>query len=163
MRQAVGGAKAEEVTPREVNVRTRVHEYGGGAVCIHDGTVYYSSFADQRLYKKDIVGGESVALSPEMEGPLLRYADASFDATRGNLVLVREDHRAGEKEPVNEVVAVSAAEGGEGRVLATGADFYCAPRVSPDGKVYEEPNPNPCPHSPPPSSLSLYPPPSPPL
>mmetsp|Transcript_13356 Transcript_13356/g.31618 ORF Transcript_13356/g.31618 Transcript_13356/m.31618 type:complete len:671 (-) Transcript_13356:139-2151(-) len=134
MLQPAAGGEPVEVTPSDVNVRTRVHEYGGGAVCVHDGFVYFSSFADQRLFRKPIAGGEAVALTPDVGGSALRYADACFDATRGNLVLVREDHRGGGKEPTNEVVAVSAADGGEGVVLATGADFYCAPRVSPDGK-----------------------------
>src|SRR5262245_33429377 len=35
------------------NVRTRVHEYGGGAFAVDDGTVYFSNFADQRLYRQD--------------------------------------------------------------------------------------------------------------
>ena len=35
------------------NVRTRVHEYGGGAFAVQDGTVYFSNFADQRLYRQD--------------------------------------------------------------------------------------------------------------
>ena len=40
-----------DVTPAPFNVRTRVHEYGGGAFVVSDGTVLFSNFADQRLYR----------------------------------------------------------------------------------------------------------------
>src|SRR5438067_13051206 len=40
-----------EVTPAPFNARTRVHEYGGGAFVVADGTVYFSNFADQRIYR----------------------------------------------------------------------------------------------------------------
>ena len=46
----------DSVTPDDANafnVRTRVHEYGGGAFFVRDGTVYFSNFADQRLYRQD--------------------------------------------------------------------------------------------------------------
>src|SRR5215469_13131752 len=42
-----------DVLPKPFNVRTRVHEYGGGAWCVADGAVYFSNFADQRLYVLD--------------------------------------------------------------------------------------------------------------
>ena len=42
---------ASDVTPQPFNARTRVHEYGGGAFLVDDETVYFSNFADQRMYK----------------------------------------------------------------------------------------------------------------
>jgi len=42
-----------DVVPRDHNVRTRVHEYGGGAFVISKGIVFYSNFADQRIYRVD--------------------------------------------------------------------------------------------------------------
>src|SRR6266481_1824578 len=41
-----------DVTPREFNARTRVHEYGGGDYAVHDGIVYFSNFGDQELYRQ---------------------------------------------------------------------------------------------------------------
>ncbi len=41
-----------DVTPPGFNVRTRVHEYGGGAYTVDEGTVYFSNFADQRIYRQ---------------------------------------------------------------------------------------------------------------
>ena len=50
VRRSADGTIAD-VTPRDHNVRTRVHEYGGGAYVVSNGVVYYSNFADQRIYR----------------------------------------------------------------------------------------------------------------
>ena len=50
--RATDGA-IDPVTPdsgEKFNVRSRVHEYGGGAFCVAGGTVWFSNFADQRLW-----------------------------------------------------------------------------------------------------------------
>src|SRR5260370_27128029 len=41
-----------DVTPRQFNARTRVHEYGGGDYAVHDGLGYFSDFCDQELYRQ---------------------------------------------------------------------------------------------------------------
>lgn len=125
--QAPDGTRTE-LTPAPFNVRTRVHEYGGGAHVIDGGTVLFSNFADQRLYRID-PGKAPRALTPEAA---LRFADGCFDRARNRVVIVREDHR-GEGEAVNTIVAIDLDAGGEGEVLAEGHDFFAAPRVSPDG------------------------------
>ena len=85
-----------DVTPAPFSARTRVHEYGGRAFLVSDGVVYFSNFADQRLYRQE-PGREPEAITVEES---LRYADGVYDAGRGRLVCVREDHtrrwRAGE-------------------------------------------------------------------
>lgn len=117
-----------DITPAEFNVRTRVHEYGGGAYIVHDGTVYFSNFADQRLYR------QAPDASPEPLTPeaAYRYADAVMDGDRDRLLCIREDH-TGDGEAVNTIVAVSLAAENGGIVLVSGADFYASPRLSPDG------------------------------
>src|SRR4051812_42723742 len=40
-----------EITPPPFNVRTRVHEYGGGAYVVADGVAYFSNFSDQRIFR----------------------------------------------------------------------------------------------------------------
>src|SRR5688572_27861524 len=40
-----------EVTPRDMNVRSRVHEYGGGAYLVAAGVVFAVNFSDQRIYR----------------------------------------------------------------------------------------------------------------
>jgi dipeptidyl aminopeptidase/acylaminoacyl peptidase len=119
--------EGDDVTPPPFNVRTRVHEYGGGAWLLSGGTVFFSNFDDQRLYRLD-PGGEPRPITPE--GPL-RYADGRATPDGATIVCVRETH--GDGEPVNEVVAVPADGAGDQRVLASGRDFYSFPTVSPDG------------------------------
>src|SRR5690349_23367229 len=40
-----------DVTPRDLNVRSRVHEYGGGSYLVVDGVAFVVNFADQRIYQ----------------------------------------------------------------------------------------------------------------
>jgi dipeptidyl aminopeptidase/acylaminoacyl peptidase len=128
------GAETEAVTPEGTNVRTRVHEYGGGAWCLVAADLFvFVDFADQRLYRQR-PGEAPVAISPEPSRPgALRYADMRPTPDGGGIVCVRERDREGEEEPVNEVVLLALDGGGEPRVLAGGRDFYSFPRVSPDG------------------------------
>jgi dipeptidyl aminopeptidase/acylaminoacyl peptidase len=127
-RDAIGAAN--DLTPPPFNVRTLVHEYGGGDYTVRDGVVYFSNFSDQRLYVRR---GEaaSEAITPAAD---VRYADAVIDQARGRLICVREDHTVANREAVNTLVGVKL-EGNEtpGEVLVSGNDFYSSPRVSPDG------------------------------
>jgi dipeptidyl aminopeptidase/acylaminoacyl peptidase len=129
VRRAADG-RISDVVAAPFNVRTRVHEYGGGAYTVHHGTVYFSHFADARLYRVT-PGGEPQAITPE---GAYRYADLVMDAPRGRLLCVREDHSDPAREARNTLVSVDAAGDAEGgRVLIAGNDFYAAPRLSPDG------------------------------
>lgn len=119
----------EDVTPRPFNVRTRVHEYGGGAATVVDGTLYFSNFADQRLYAQP-PGGDPRPITPPAA---YRYADGVIDRHRQRWIGVREDHTGGEAAPVNAIVAVDLAHGGSGTMLVQGNDFYSSPRLSPSG------------------------------
>src|SRR5262245_38830253 len=46
VRRSADGRVAD-VTPAGFNVRTRVHEYGGGAFVVASGEIYFSNFSDQ--------------------------------------------------------------------------------------------------------------------
>ncbi|BAZ18010.1 peptidase S9 prolyl oligopeptidase [Calothrix sp. NIES-4071] len=116
-----------DVTPEGFNVRTRVHEYGGGAYFVSNGTVYFSNFADQRLYSQ--TAENASALTPEIA---MRYGDGIVDATRRRIICVCEDHTAGEHEPINKLVAINL-ENSDIQTLVFGNDFYTSPRLSPDG------------------------------
>ena len=117
-----------DVTPEPYSVRTRVHEYGGGAFLVHEEVVYFSNYSDQRIYRQEN-DGEPQAITPDVE---MRYADGCFDPTRNRIICVREDH-TGEGEPVNCIVAVDALGKTEQQVLSKGSDFCSNPRISPDG------------------------------
>jgi dipeptidyl aminopeptidase/acylaminoacyl peptidase len=128
LRRRAGARSTEELTPAPFNVRTRVHEYGGGALLASGGTVWFSNFADNRVIRI-APGGEP---QPVSGGGALRFADFVLDASRDRLVGVREDHAAGATYPVNTICALGF-DGSE-TVLVDGNDFYSSPRISPDGK-----------------------------
>ena len=120
--------RTTDLTLPPFNARTRVHEYGGGAAAVADGTVYFSNWDDQRIYRLD-PGGEPRPITPAGEW---RYADGVVDRRRGRMVCVREDHTAG-GEPANTLVSLDLDGNGEARVLVAGNDFYASPCLSPDG------------------------------
>lgn len=119
-----------DMTPPPFNVRTRVHEYGGGDYTVSNGVIYFSNFADQRVYRL-ISGEEPQPITPPEQ---YRYADYVIDHQRNHLICVREDHTIEGREAVNTLVSLSTdynLDGGQ--VLASGNDFYSSPRLSPDG------------------------------
>jgi len=128
VRRDAGGAH-EDLTPAPFNARTRVHEYGGGSFAVSGGTVFFSNWADQRLYRLDS-GQAPRPITPETA---MRYADAVVDAPRGRLICVREDHTIPGREATNVLASVDLEGVAEQQVLVSGADFYSSPRLSPDG------------------------------
>jgi len=121
----------EDATPPGFNARTRVHEYGGGAYSVSGGTVFFTHFDDQRLYRQD-PGAAPVPISPDAGGSTFRYADLVVDQSRGRVICVQEDHTASDREALNSLVAI-ATQGGPIATLAQGSDFYASPRLSADG------------------------------
>jgi dipeptidyl aminopeptidase/acylaminoacyl peptidase len=127
-----------DLGPADFNARSRVHEYGGGAVVVApDGTVYASNLLDQRIYRLD--GDRAVPITDQ---PGMRYADGVLDAPRNRIICIREDHTGGD-EPANTIVAIDVATGAE-TVLVRGHDFFSNPRLSPDGRpswlAWDHPN-----------------------
>jgi dienelactone hydrolase len=120
-----------DVTPAGTNIRTRVHEYGGAAYLVSHGTIYFSNFADQRLYRLRAAGVPE-PLTPQ--GDLFFYGDCAIDPLRMRLVCVREDHTSKAREAVNTLVSL-AVDGPptRGQIIVSGHDFYSTPRFSPDG------------------------------
>lgn len=133
--QAAEGERPTEVTPADFNLRTMVHEYGGGAYWVHDGVVFCSRFDDQRLYRID-AGAAPVPITPEIAGRRHRYADGRVTAAGDVWIGVRERHpESGHPaEVINELVALPTDGSVEPRVIAEGRDFYSSPRISPDGE-----------------------------
>ncbi|HET6757286.1 MAG TPA: S9 family peptidase, partial [Burkholderiales bacterium] len=121
------GGAVRDATPTPFNVRTRVHEYGGGAYTVADEIIYFCNFTDQRVYRQ-VPGSAPEPITVARE---VRFADLIFDRRRNQLVCVREDHTGA--SVINSLVAIDLADGSE-RVLTEGSDFYSSPRLSPDGK-----------------------------
>ena len=133
-RAPLAGGDPVEVTPSTANVRSRVHEYGGGAYDVRDGIVVYSEMSDGRLYRVE----GSAAAQPLTASGELRFADLRVHPSRNLVLAVREDHR-GPGECVNTLVAVplcsDSGEPGPGDVLCSGADFYSTPELAGDGRL----------------------------
>jgi dipeptidyl aminopeptidase/acylaminoacyl peptidase len=133
--KAAPDAEPVDAVPPGFNVRTSVHEYGGGAYCVHGETAYFSNFDDQRLYRLD-PGGTPAPISPEVEGKRHRYADGEITPDGALWIGVRERHAESDRsaDVVNELVAVPTDGSTGPRVIAGGRDFYSNPRVSGDGR-----------------------------
>jgi dipeptidyl aminopeptidase/acylaminoacyl peptidase len=121
-----------DLIPEGFNVRTRAHEYGGGAYVVAGETVYFCHDRDQRLYRCPI-GATPIAITPEGS---YRYADLQVDERRQRLIAIREDAN-GEGEPIAAIVAIAInpdlTEPEASTILAMGETFYASPALSPDG------------------------------
>lgn len=155
-----GHSEHIDITPAPFNVRSTVHEYGGGAYAVGNcgptgskeksETVIFSNFADQRIYQltiKDGVPGQPQAIT---SAGAMRYADYVLDAARSRILTVVEDHTGIEVEPgldniavepINYLASVDLAAGAanapicnEPMMLTCGYDFFAFPRMSPDGR-----------------------------
>jgi len=76
----------EPVTPDDANafnVRTSVHEYGGGAFLVSGGTVFFSNFANQRVYRQD-VGQAPRPITPASDVPAAEKIGAGSRLLMGN-------------------------------------------------------------------------------
>ena len=117
-----------DLTPAPLNVRSRAHEYGGGAFTVGPKAGFFTNDADQQVWR--IRAGE--APTPLTAEPRTRYADIVIDARAKRLICVREDHRT-EGEAVSTLASIGIANGAA-QVLASGHDFYASPALKPDGR-----------------------------
>lgn len=77
-----------ELTPPPINVRSRVHEYGGRPYAVAGSAVAYCEFGDQRL-RVHAGGQTSGPVTPDG----FRYADGAASADGRTIYWVREDIR----------------------------------------------------------------------
>ena len=103
-----------EVLPKSANIKSRLYEYGGAPYLITEEHIFY---IDGDLWMDD------KPLVPLKEG---RFADMCFDKARNCLYAVRE------KDEQASIAHIDL----DGKVsdIANTADFYAAPRLSPDSK-----------------------------
>jgi hypothetical protein len=59
------GGQRVDVLPEGFAARTRVHEYGGGAWCLHQADLVFTNWADQRLWRLDAGADHPFPLTPE--------------------------------------------------------------------------------------------------
>lgn len=143
-----------EVLGPDANVRSRVHEYGGGAFRVGpDGSLTFVDADEQALWWRPAGGAARRITPPAPETERHRYAEPRPVPGAPFVVVVRERHHPGGVD--DEIVAVPVglgpvgAEPGGGAgpvtVLFAGRDFCAAPRPSPDGArlafiVWDHPN-----------------------
>jgi len=120
-----------ELVSEPFNVRTLVHEYGGGSFIVANDTVYFSNFADQRVYRKK---RDELPVSITSDAAM-RYADGTIDRKYRRLITIREDHTVAPAQPVNTIVSIDTEDDEGVEVLVSGNDFYSSPRISPDGSL----------------------------
>ncbi|MPZ52798.1 MAG: hypothetical protein GEU79_08710, partial [Acidimicrobiia bacterium] len=114
-----------EVLPEGYSARSAVHEYGGAAFSIIDGSIYFVNWEDQRIYRLD---GSVTAVTEEPPSPRSwRYSVITGSVDQ--LFAIRERHEA--DTVLNEIVAICD---GEMSVVAGGSDFYDAATPSPSGE-----------------------------
>ena len=118
-----------ELTPT-ANVRTRVHEYGGGEYGFVGDALVYADLLRPGIQR---LGGEPVpgALSGA------RYADFAGSPDGRFVLAVEEEHfadapAAAPREPANRLVVFDLARGRRS-VVFSGSDFVSSPRFSADG------------------------------
>ncbi|HYX50548.1 MAG TPA: S9 family peptidase, partial [Ktedonobacteraceae bacterium] len=128
VRRTPDGNRSDMLLP-PFNARTSVHEYGGGSFTVSDGTIYFSNFSDQQVYR---------LMLNSIPGPItfteqMRYADYVIDHQRNRIICTREDHTFSDLEPTNTLASISMDGSGDSQILVSGNDFYSSPRLSPDG------------------------------
>ena len=113
-----------ELLPKQYNIRSRVHEYGGGSLLISDDKIYFVNDSDQQIYRL-YPDGKVKKITSEKNS---RFADGCI-GQNDLLFYVKEEHA---DQVSNSIVRISQ----DGRVenVASGSDFYSNPRISPDGK-----------------------------
>ena len=101
------GGEVRQLTPEGFNVRTRVHEYGGGSYVVAPDGLWFANFRDQKLYRQ---AGDAAPEPRTPEG--YRFADA-VPTPGGGLIAVREDHT--DPANVKNAVVRLPADGRRGR------------------------------------------------
>src|SRR5207245_9341396 len=109
--QRDGDGTLRDITPPGFSARTRVHEYGGGCYLVQNGTVYFSNYTDQRLYRQD-PSSDPKPLTPPVD---MRYADGIIDPARNRILSVREDHTVKTGQAVTTIVSLYMENTGKGQ------------------------------------------------
>jgi dipeptidyl aminopeptidase/acylaminoacyl peptidase len=133
------GGQVMDVSPGGVSVRSRVHEYGGGASCLVPGhgvgVFAYVDLPDQRVWLVESGRRDPTALSPEPPpGQFWAHGGLAASPDGDWVFAVREIRDSDSQSPRRAVVALGTRADNRGEaVLVQGHDFVGAPRVHPAG------------------------------
>ncbi len=130
------GGTTVDLSPPGVSIRSRVHEYGGGASCLvpehGTDTFAYVDLADQRVWLREGGRAAPVALTGESaKGEVWAHGGLTATADGAWVMAVREVHQPGRDRPHRCVVALGARSENRGEsTVVAGHDFYGAPKVN---------------------------------
>lgn len=120
-----------DLSKGEYNVRSGVHEYGGGAVAkFDDGGALFTDYKSFNIFTTDSNG--NVRQITE-DNKALRYADFSKHPTLPFILAIQEDHTLDEPSKVVNTLVAIHTETRKVYTVAQGYDFYTSPRFSADG------------------------------
>jgi dipeptidyl aminopeptidase/acylaminoacyl peptidase len=137
------GSGVADVSPAGVSIRSRVHEYGGGAVCLvpqhSEGAFAYVDQSDQRVW---FVAGFEATPIPLTEAPPegQRWAHGGLTASADGqwVSAVREAMSEPSQRPMRSIMAFLTRNDADQItecVLLSGHDFYGSPALRPDGRA----------------------------
>ena len=118
----------DDLVPAPFSVRSRVHEYGGGAYAVGNGRAWFVNDSDQCVYEAQRGEKPRQLTQPDAR----RFADLVVDPQRNRLITVCEDHRDG--DDVHNYLLAIGLDGSAPTVLTEGRDFYGTPCLSADGE-----------------------------
>jgi len=125
----------QDMTPPDFDVRTAVHEYGGGAFTVSQGIIYASHGDDGAVYiikpneaPYRLTEGQIRLDNGQWQGTRL----ADMHMTSYGLVAIGEHHDP--DQPVDNFLALINVDNGSWVKLASGYDFYSSPAISADRK-----------------------------
>jgi len=119
------------VSPKDTSIRSRVHEYGGGAWCLlgDEGTFAYVEERSQRVFAAGTSDEPPVALSPEPPSDERWHHGGLIAGPAGTVLVVRERHHEG--AVVRSVVMLDPKDPGATATLCDGRDFFGSLALSP--------------------------------
>ncbi len=118
-----------DLSPPDHDVRSRVHEYGGGEFAVRAGRCVWVDDASGGLFE---AVGDGAPRAWFRGTPGHRHADLAISPD-GRWVVAVEEVLSPPDEPLNRLVAIPIA-GGESRVVDASADFVASPCFAPDGR-----------------------------
>lgn len=110
-----------------MSIRTKVHEYGGGAFCAQQGSLVFFDDYTASLCMQN-AKGDLVCLAKD---PCRRWADFSLSPDGKTLVCICEDHS---QVDVRSSIVLWDLQTHQEHSFHHKADFYASPRWSPDGQ-----------------------------
>ncbi len=113
---------AVDALPAPYSARSRVHEYGGGCYCVHEGAVFFINDSDQDIY---LIRNNKISRITHLENQ--RFADFSYDKKFQRLIAICETH--GGDSVINSIVSIDI-NSGEVTDIETANDFYASPRLN---------------------------------